>query len=129
MRPLAYAGLIMATASTALPTWADQKSIVGHWTSQGDSVVVSIATCKAQADQLCAVVAKEVLEPGDTSLLGQVAVDAIAPKGPGKWSGRYTLDGANLEATLRLASPDRLTVTVCVAPLMCETSRYRRVSF
>lgn len=128
MRVATGLGVMLAALSMVAMARAEETVLLGRWAAEDGTVTVRLSPCEARGDHLCATVVQEVLEPGETSSLGKVAVSSIVATGAKGWRGRYVDGGADLPATFRLEARDALKVTVCVAPLLCQTDRFRRVA-
>lgn len=124
----ALVGFLHAAASAQGAKPGAAPALTGFWAPQDRSAVIEVAPCPQNSAKLCAVVVKETLAAGEPSLLGQVVVKDLAPKGKNKWRGRYVVDGSDLGANARLTGPSQLEFQICLG-FFCETETYTRTSY
>jgi uncharacterized protein (DUF2147 family) len=108
--------------------YAQQEvSLLGKWQLSDQTLTVNIAPCKDSAD-LCATVVEEVLQPGETSLVGSLVVTQIRKQSKGGWRGKFTDGKSEINVVITAKSNDLVDFKGCAFLVLCETQSYKRVS-
>lgn len=124
--PTIVAVITALTSSIALAQAV--QSPEGIWRMEDGSATARVAKCPTSANW-CATVIEEQLKPGEASLLNQMVIRDMSPKGPQSWTGRWYIgDGQSMKVGVKLSRPDMLTLKVCTYVFLCDTIRLNRVS-
>ncbi|WP_300973123.1 DUF2147 domain-containing protein [Sphingomonas sp. LHG3406-1] len=113
---------------------AAQSPIEGLWANPKKSVVVQIASCgsswcgkvvKASAKQQA-----KAARNGVDQLEGEQMLTGLKPAGPGRWKGQVYVPKvrSKVGSTVTMQSRDRMSVTGCVAGVICKTQVWTRVN-
>ncbi len=117
---------VIASLASVSASAQSVQNLNGIWRTEDGSSTVRVAKCPSTTNW-CAIVIAERLTPGEQSVLNQMTVREMRPKGNNNWAGQYVIDGQNMKASAKLSGPDTLSFKVCAQAFLCETIRLNRV--
>lgn len=125
MRALLTTGLVAMTLAS--PSLAQgQNPLAGTWRQEDGKVTIRMANCTASRD-LCATVVGEKPDLSEPRRLGNVIVSDIKAAGTGRWTGRFTDQGATFNAKIRQTAPGVVSFKICAFAFLCDTKRFDRI--
>jgi len=114
--------LLMANTLPSPPS-----PLAGVWTEIDGPGAARIAPCASNTRALCALGLEKRKDGSISQNPGGVVLQNVIVKGKDRWSGTYLNGKQKLPATIKLVGGNIVEMKVCMAAIICQTARYRRM--